>query len=42
MPAIINKNGAERRIPLTLTEEETQKLQNSINIIKQNINSIVE
>lgn len=42
MPAIINKNGAERRIPLTLTEEETIKLQNSINIIKQNINSIVE
>ena len=42
MPAIINKNGAERRIPLTLTEEETIKLQNSINIIKQNNNSIVE
>ena len=42
MPAIINKNGAERRIPLTLTEEEKTKLQNSINVIKQNISSVSE
>ena len=42
MPAIINKNGAERRIPLTLTEEEKRKLQNSINGIKQNISSVSE
>ena len=40
LPAIINKNGAERRVYLKLNEEETQKLQNSINVIKENINSI--
>ena len=42
LPAILNKNGAERRVYLKLTEEETQKLQNSINTIKQNINSIIK
>jgi len=42
LPAIINKKGAERRVYLKLTEEETEKLQNSINVIKQNINSINE
>lgn len=40
LPAIINKEGAQRRIDLKLTEEEQQKLNNSINIIKENINSI--
>jgi len=40
LPAIINKKGAERRVYLKLNEEETQKLQNSINVIKENINSI--
>ena len=40
LPAIINKNGADRRVYLKLNEEETQKLQNSINVIKENINSI--
>jgi L-lactate dehydrogenase len=40
LPAIINKNGADRRVYLKLNEEETQKLQNSINVIKENINTI--
>ena len=40
MPAIINKDGADRRVYLKLNKEETKKLQNSINIIKENINSI--
>ena len=40
LPAILNKDGAERRIYLNLTEEESSKLQNSINIIKENINSL--
>jgi len=40
LPAIINKDGAERRVYLKLTEEESNKLQNSINIIKENIKSL--
>lgn len=40
LPAILNKDGAERRVYLKLTEEEEQKLQNSIDVIKKNINSI--
>ena len=40
MPAILNQNGAERRIYLKLTDEEQTELQHSINIIKENINSI--
>ena len=40
LPAIINKDGAERRIYLNLTEEESIKLQNSINTIKENIKSL--
>ena len=40
MPAILNQNGVERRIYLDLTDEEKNKLQNSINVIKNNINSI--
>lgn len=42
LPAIINKKGAERRVYLKLNEEETEKLQNSINVIKENIKSINE
>ena len=41
LPAIINKKGAERRVYLKLNEEETEKLQNSINVIKENIKSII-
>lgn len=40
MPAIVNKNGAERRVYLNLTEDESKKLQNSIDVIKENITSI--
>ena len=40
LPAIINKKGAERIIKLNLNKDETYKLINSINIIKENINSI--
>lgn len=40
LPAIVNRNGAERRIPLKLTEEEERELQHSIDVIKENINSI--
>ena len=40
LPAIVNRNGVERRIPLKLTEEEERELQHSIDVIKENINSI--
>lgn len=40
LPVILNKDGASRRITLSLTNEESIKLQNSINIIKRNINNI--
>ena len=40
MPAIVNEHGVERRVPLVLTLEEENKLQHSINVIKENINSL--
>jgi len=40
LPAILNKDGAERRVYLKLNDEEQQKLQTSINIIKENIKSL--
>ena len=40
LPAILNKDGAERRVYLNLTEEEKQKLQKSIDIIKENIDNL--
>lgn len=40
LPVILNKDGASRRITLSLTNEESIKLQNSINIIKKNISNI--
>ena len=40
MPAILNEKGAERRIRLSLTPTEEERLQSSINIIKENIKSI--
>ena len=40
LPAIVNKDGAERRVYLKLTKEESNKLQNSINIIRENIKSL--
>ena len=40
MPAILNKDGAQRRVHLKLTEEESKKLQNSIDVIKDNISNL--
>lgn len=40
MPAILNQNGVERRIYLNLNEGETKKLQDSINVIKNNISNL--
>lgn len=40
MPAILGNNGAKRRIRLHLNSEEEMQLQKSIDIIKNNINSI--
>lgn len=42
MPSIVNANGAERRIRLKLTEDEETKLSNSIKVIKENINHVME
>ena len=40
MPAILNKDGVERRIRLKLTQEECDKLQYSIDVIKDNIEEL--
>jgi len=40
LPTILNKNGVEDKIYVNLNEEETVKLQNSIDLIKEAINSI--
>ena len=40
LPAILNKDGVERRIRLKLTKEECAELQNSIDVIKSNINEL--
>ncbi len=40
MPAILNEKGVERRIRLSLTPLEEERLQNSINVIKENIKSL--
>lgn len=42
LPAIIGKDGASRRIKLRLTTEEMNKLQHSIDTIRENIKSIGE
>lgn len=39
-PAIVNKTGIKQRIYIELTEEETIKLQNSVDVIKDAINKI--
>ena len=39
-PAIVNKNGVENKIFVPLSKEEEQKLQNSINVIKDAIASL--
>lgn len=40
LPAILNEKGVQRRIKLKLTSEEETKLQNSIDVIKENIASV--
>lgn len=40
MPCIINSDGIKRKIYVELTDEETNKLQHSIDIIKEAINSL--
>ena len=40
LPSVINANGAERKIYFKLNEEETNKLRNSINVIKENIDKM--
>ena len=40
MPAILNKDGVERRIRLKLTQKECDKLQYSIDVIKDNIEEL--
>lgn len=40
LPAIVNKDGIRDKVYIRLTEEETSKLVNSINVIKDTINSL--
>ena len=40
LPSVINKNGAERKINVKLNGEETEKLINSISILKNAINEL--
>ena len=40
LPAIVNKNGADRLIKLKLTKEEEDKLKKSISFIKNSINNL--
>ncbi len=42
LPSVINKNGADRKISIELNEEETNKLINSINILKNSLNELNE
>lgn len=41
-PTIVNKNGADKRIFVKLTDDEQNKLQNSIDVLKNAIDSIIE
>lgn len=42
IPTILNKDGVKRKIYVQLTEEETKKLQHSVNVIKEAIEKIKE
>ena len=42
LPSVINKNGADRKINFNLNKEETEKLINSINVIKTAIKELEE
>lgn len=41
LPAIINKDGIRECVPISLNDEEQQKLENSINTVKKAINNII-
>ena len=41
-PAIINRNGISKRIYIELDDEETQKMQHSVDVIKNAINELAE
>lgn len=40
MPAIVNRNGIAKKIYVELNEEETKKLQNCVNVIKEAIEKV--
>lgn len=42
LPSVINKNGISSRVYIELNEDETNKLQNSIDVIKEAIKSLEE
>ncbi len=42
MPTIVNRKGASSRIYVKLTDEETKKLQNSVDVIKEAIKNICD
>ncbi len=42
LPSVINKNGADRKINFNLNENETKRLINSINVLKNAINELDE
>ena len=41
LPAILNEKGVQRRIKLKLTSDEEEKLQHSIDVIKENLNDVI-
>ena len=41
LPAILNEKGVQRRIKLKLTSDEEEKLQHSIDVIKENLNDVL-
>ena len=41
MPAIVGVHGVENRIPITLDEEETEKLQSSAGTLKKIIEEVL-
>ena len=42
IPSVVNSEGVKQRIYVELTEEETKKLQHSVDVIKEAIESINE
>lgn len=42
IPSVVNKDGVKQRIYVYLTDDETRKLQHSVDVIKEAINSIKE